>query len=102
MRLYDFMPELTSAQAAAWICNAIVRRPRRMALRGAVLAEVAYVASPSLAAAREGGLHRASEPGTAAARLGRATAVVLSDLSGPARAQLRRRVPARSASPSES
>ena len=43
-----------------------------------------------------------SEPGTAAARLGRATAVVLSDLSGPARAQLRRRVPARSASPSES
>ena len=101
-QLYDLMPELTSAQAAAWICHAIVRRPRRMALPGAVLAEAAYVASPSLADAWEGGLYRASEPGTAAARLGRATAVVLGDLSGRARAQLRRRFPTRSASPSAS
>ena len=101
-QLYDLMPELTSAQAAAWICRAIVRRPRRMALPGAVLAEAAYVASPSLADAWEGGLYRASEPGTAAARVGRATAVVLGDLSGRARAQLRRRFPARSASPSAS
>ena len=101
-QLYDLMPELTSAQAAAWICRAIVRRPRRMALPGAVLAEAAYVASPGLADAWEGGLYRASEPGTAAARLGRATAVVLGDLSGRARAQLRRRFPARSASPTAS
>ena len=49
----------------------------------------------------ESGRYRASEPGTAAARR-HATAVVVSDLSGRARTQLRRRVPARSASPSES
>ena len=97
--LYDLMPELTSAQAAAWICRAIVDRPRRIALPGAVLAEAAYVAFPGLTDVWESGLYRASEPGTAAQRLGRATAVVLGDVSGRARAQLRRRFPRQAASP---
>jgi short-subunit dehydrogenase len=61
--LYDAMPELTSAQAAEWICRAIVRRPRRIALPGAVFSEAAYLAAPGLMDLGMNALYRASQPG---------------------------------------
>lgn len=47
-RAYDLMPELTSADGANLVCRAIARRPRRVALPGAVMTEVAYALAPRL------------------------------------------------------
>ena len=92
-RLYDLLPEMTSAQAADWICRAIVDRPRRLALPGATLAEAAYLVSPELTDALESGLYRASrhEPGPGAAL--RATLGVTGDLTRRWAERLRRRLP---------
>jgi short-subunit dehydrogenase len=97
-QLYDLVPELTSAQAAEWICRAIVRRPRRMALPGAVLAEAVYLVAPSLAEAWENGVYRISQPGTAGARVRGATAGVVRDVTRRVPARLRSRLPARASS----
>lgn len=61
-RLYDLMPELTSAQAAEWICRAIVQRPRRIALPGTVLTEAAYLVAPGLTDLGMNVLYRAAQP----------------------------------------
>jgi len=78
--LYDLMPELTSAQAADWICRAIVRRPRRMALPGALLSEAAYLAAPRLADVGTNALYRASQPGASAASVRDAAEGVVREL----------------------
>jgi NAD(P)-dependent dehydrogenase (short-subunit alcohol dehydrogenase family) len=79
-RLYDLMPELTSAQAADWICRAIVQRPRRMALPGTLLVEAAHLAAPGLVDAWMNALYRASQPGASAASAREATAGLLREL----------------------
>jgi short-subunit dehydrogenase/thioester reductase-like protein len=61
-RLYDLLPELTSAQAAEWICRAITERPRRIAVPGALLAEVSYLLAPGLFDAWMNAIYRASQP----------------------------------------
>ena len=61
-RLYDLVPELTSAQAAEWICRAIVQRPRRIAMPGTLLAEAAYLAAPGWIDALMNFVYRASQP----------------------------------------
>jgi short-subunit dehydrogenase len=68
-RAYDLVPELTSAQAAGWICQAVIDRPRRIAMRGAVLAEALHVAAPGLFDAIENGLFRATQPGSTASSI---------------------------------
>ena len=71
-RLYDLLPELTSAQAAEWICRAIVSRPRRMALPGTLLAEAAYLVAPRLFDAWMNTVFRGLSPGPRRARSARA------------------------------
>jgi NAD(P)-dependent dehydrogenase (short-subunit alcohol dehydrogenase family) len=65
-RLYDLLPELTSAQAAEWICRAIAERPRRIAVPGALLAELSYLLAPGLFDAWMHAIYRASQPDASA------------------------------------
>jgi len=65
-RLYDLMPELTSSQAAEWICRAIVDRPARVAMSGASIVEVAHLVAPVWTEAWMNALYRASQPGASA------------------------------------
>ena len=90
-RLYDLMPELTSAQAADWICRAIVRRPRRIALAGAVFGELAYLAAPRLMDAWMNILYRVSQPGASPATLGQAASGAVRELERRLPGSLRRR-----------
>jgi short-subunit dehydrogenase len=79
-QLYDLMPELTAAQAAELICNAIVRRPRKVAMPGTVLGEAAYLVAPRLVDASMNAIYRLTQPasadGSARASLGRAARAV--------------------------
>ena len=79
-QLYDLMPELTAAQAAEMICNAIVRRPRKVAMPGSVLSEAAYLVAPRLVDASMNVLYRLTQPASAdasaRASLGRAVRAV--------------------------
>jgi thioester reductase-like protein len=61
-RLYDLIPELTPAQAAEWICRAIVDRPSRLALPGTVLAEAAHLVAPRFVDACMNVVYRVSRP----------------------------------------
>jgi NAD(P)-dependent dehydrogenase (short-subunit alcohol dehydrogenase family) len=65
-RLYDLMPELTSSQAADWICRAIVDRPARVALPGASMLEAAHLVAPVWTEAWMNALYRVSQPGASA------------------------------------
>jgi len=93
-RLYDLMPELTSAQAAELICRAIVRRPRRMALPGAVLTEAAYLIAPRLLDLSMNVVYRLTQPSAAddsrRGTLGRAMRVLSRQLPAPLRRRGRR------------
>jgi NAD(P)-dependent dehydrogenase (short-subunit alcohol dehydrogenase family) len=89
--LYDLMPELTPAQAAEWICRAIVERPSRIALPGALLAEAAHLAAPRLVDGWMSVLYRLSQPGASAASLREATTGALRELARRLPAPLRRR-----------
>jgi short-subunit dehydrogenase len=97
--LYDLVPELTSAQAADWICRAIVERPRRMALPGTVLAEAAYLAVPRIVDAGMNVVYRASEPGASARTLGEAAGGVVRGLARGLPRPIRRLLPLRTDSP---
>jgi short-subunit dehydrogenase len=92
-QLYDLMPELTSAQAAEWICRAIVDRPRRVALPGALISEAAYVLAPRLMDAWMNGLYRASQPDASAASLRKAAFGVVRELARRLPGPFRRRPP---------
>jgi short-subunit dehydrogenase len=83
--LFDFFPALTSAQAADLICEAIVRRPKRVARVGGLLTEAAYLVAPRALDVWMNGLDRLSE--TRAARGPRAAVA-------EAARTLRRRMPA--------
>ncbi len=91
--LYDLFPELTSAQAAEWICRAIVQRPRRVALPGTVLTEAAYLVAPGLTDIGMNALYRASQPGASAGSLLEAAGEVVRGLSRRAARPIRRRLP---------
>ena len=82
-RAYDLLPELTSARAADWICRAIVERPRRLALPGAMLVEAAYLAAPRWVDAWMHGLYSVSQPEASVASVSQA-------LAGVARGLVRR------------
>jgi len=84
-RLYDRVPKLTAAQAAEWICRAIVDRPRRIALPGTLLAEAAYLAAPGLVDAWQNALYRVS------GREGLASSSM--DVAGVLTRELTRRLP---------
>lgn len=45
-RFFDYSPALTPAQAADMICDAIVRRPKRVSLPAGTLGELAYLMAP--------------------------------------------------------
>ena len=90
-QLYDLMPELTSAQAAEWICQAVVDRPRRVTLRGALLSEAVYLVAPGVIDAVMSALYRASRRVTPAQGLRDATAGILRGLSRRLPEPLRRR-----------
>jgi NAD(P)-dependent dehydrogenase (short-subunit alcohol dehydrogenase family) len=92
--LYDLMPELTSAQAAEWICRAIVDRPRRLALPGTVLSEAAYLVAPGLADIGMNAVYRLSQPGASAETVVEAVADVSRALAGRLPGPLSRRLPA--------
>jgi short-subunit dehydrogenase len=92
-RAYDLMPELTSAQAAEWICRAIVQRPRRIALPGTVLAEAAYLMAPALTDAAMNLAYEASKPDASPASTLQAAAAVARDLSRRAARPVRRWLP---------
>jgi NAD(P)-dependent dehydrogenase (short-subunit alcohol dehydrogenase family) len=97
--LYDLVPELTSAQAADWICRAIVERPRRMALPGTRLVEAAYVVAPRVVDATMNVVYNASEPGASASTLGKTVGGVVSGLARGLPRPIRRLLPARPDSP---
>jgi len=92
-RLYDLMPELTSAQAAEWICRAIVQRPRRIALPGSVWTEAAYLVAPALTDLGMNVLYRASKPGASAGSLLGAAVEAVWDASRRAAKPLTSRLP---------
>jgi short-subunit dehydrogenase len=96
---YDLLPELTSSQAAEWICRAIVGRPRRIALPGAMLTEAAYLVAPRLTDAWMNLLYRVSKPGASAASLLEAAGGAAREVSRWLPKPLRRRLPASLAPP---
>ncbi len=96
---YDLLPELTSSQAAEWICRAIVSRPRRIALPGAMLTEAAYLVAPRLTDAWMNLLYRVSKPGASAASLLEAAGGAAREVSRWLPKPLRRRLPASLAPP---
>jgi NAD(P)-dependent dehydrogenase (short-subunit alcohol dehydrogenase family) len=91
-RLYDLMPELTSAQAADWICTAIVRRPRRISMPGATLTEAAYLAAPRLTDIGMNAIYRASQPDASVDSLRDAASGVVRELSQRLPGPLKRRL----------